>query len=628
MAGGADLAGAIYEFSGYRLDSGQRSLSDAAGKPLPLAPRVFDTLLHLVENAGELVEKNALIEAVWPDVTVEDNSLSQNISTLRRALGDQTGDNRFIVTAPGRGYRFVAKVSVAAEDAPANSRRPDAAPKPVEPAPNKVRVSVAVMPFANLTGDPDKEYFSDGMAEEIINLLTRTSVIRAPSRTSSFAYKGRNIDVRQIAEDLNVDAVLEGSVRAAGERLRVTAQLIDGASGFHLWSDTFDRDMTDVFALQDELALSILEAMQNHLNAPLAKKRRPRPRPKDHEAYRLYLQGEYLLRNNDFDIPAAIEHFREALERDPTFAAAQAGLARAKGFSLSYVKPTRDRLAELETEARRALALDPQSEAGHGALGTFYAMTGKLCDAEGHIRMAYEISRDPMVANALSVIVFGNVGHLRRAIQISEEAYQSFPLAPFLLVAIAMVYLSEGDEERADFYAKRALDLGHLKSSVPMCDVLALMAARNGRYDEAADLVLASMPPHELSGGVTLAVRESYLALGDASRRENALRLLHDDAVAERLGVTPINYKRMMLWRVMLGDIGGAFDWTDRIISSLEAEGAVGMIWAVIWLEEMAPFRADPRFMDIAARLGFVAYWNVYGPPDGYDFKDGKLIAL
>ena len=622
------MADTIYEFGGFRLDAAQRVLADAAGKPVPLAPRVFDTLLYLVENAGQLVEKNALIEAVWPDVTVEDNSLSQNISTLRRALGDQTGDNRFIVTAPGRGYRFVAKVLVVADDEPAPASQATPKEKPVEPKLDKVRVSVAVMPFANLTGDPEKEYFSDGMAEEIINLLTRTSVIRAPSRTSSFAYRGRNIDVRQIAEDLGVDAVLEGSVRAAGERVRVTAQLIDGVSGFHLWSDTFDRDMTDVFALQDELALSILEAMQNHLNAPLSKKRRPRPRPKDHEAYRLYLQGDYLLRNNAGDIPVAIGHFREALERDPTFAAAQAGLARAKGFSLSYVKPTRERLAELENDARRALALDPQSEAGHGALGTFYAQTGKLCDAEGHMRMAFEIGRDPMIANALSVMVFGNVGHLRRAIQISEDAYRSFPLAPFLLVAIAMFHISEGDEERAALYAARALELGHLKSSVPMCDVLALMAARNGRYEEAADLVLASMPPYELSGGVTLAVREAYLALGDPSRRENALKLLHDPGVTERLGVTPINYKRMMLWRVMLGDVDGAFEWTDRIVASLEEEGAVGMIWAVIWLEEMEPFRAHPRFMDIAERLGFVAYWSVYGPPDGYDFRDGKLISL
>ncbi len=625
---GAILAAEVYEFGGFRLDSGQRMLIDGAGKAVALAPRVFDTLLYLVENAGELVEKNALIDAVWPDVTVEENSLSQNISTLRRTLGDKTGDNRFIVTAPGRGYRFVAKVSIAADDINVSADDAQPAAKPLAPALDKVRVSVAVMPFANLTGDPEKEYFSDGMAEEIINLLTRTTVIQAPSRTSSFAYRGRNIDVRQIAEDLGVDAVLEGSVRAAGERVRVTAQLIDGVSGFHLWSDTFDRDMTDVFALQDELALSILEAMQTHLNAPVSKKRSPRARPKDHEAYRLYLQGEYLLRNNDADIPASIELFREALERDPDFAGAQAGLARAKGFGLSYVKPTRAGLEELEREARRALALDARSEAGHGALGTFYALTGKLCEAEGHMRMAYEIGRDPMVANAMSVIILGNVGHLRRAIQVMEEAYRSFPLAPFLLVAIAMVYLSEGDEERAQLFAARAMELGHLKNSVPMCDVLALMAARKGRYDEAADLVLGSMPPHELSGGVTLAVREAYLALGDESRREQALKLLYDPGVTERLAITPINYKRVMLWRTMLGDIDGAYEWTKRIVATLEEEGAVGMIWAVIWLEEMEPFRADPRFMDIAARLGFVDYWKVYGPPDGYNLKDGKLSRL
>jgi len=617
------MAGTVYEFGGYKLDAGQRTLADEAGKSVALAPRVFDTLLYLVENAGELIEKNALIDAVWPDVTVEENSLSQNISTLRRTLGDTPGENRFIVTAPGRGYRFVAKVSKAA-----NGAAPMQATKPIEPEAEKVRASVAVMPFANLTGDPGKECFSDGMAEEIINVLSRISVIRAASRTSSFAYKGRNLDVRQIAEDLGVDAVLEGSVRAAGERVRVTAQLIDGDSGFHLWSDTFDRDMTDVFALQDELALSILEAMENYLNAPVSKKTRPPVRTNDIEAYRLCLRADSLVRNKPGDLPAVSDVYRRALERDPNLARAQSGIARARSFSLSFVKPTKSNLEDLETEARKALALDAESEPGHAGLGNYYAMKGRLSEAERHFRAAYEIGHDPMIANALAIIVPGNAGHLRRAIQIQEEAYKSFPLAPNILVALAMFHISRGEDERGAQLAERSVALGHLRSSVPLCDVLALMAARRGRYEEAADLVLASMPPNELSGGVTVAVREAYRAIGDPSRRAEALKMLGEKEVVDRLFASPINFKRMLLWVVQLGDLDRAFEWTDQVLTGLEAGGSVGLIWAVLWLEEMAPFRNDRRFMAIARRLGFLDYWREYGPPDGYEFRDGKLISL
>ncbi len=210
------MRGDVYDFESFRLDAGRRVLTDAAGKAVQLAPRVFDTLLYLVDHAGELVEKSALLEAVWPDVTVEENSLTQNISTLRRVLGDTPGENRFIVTAPGRGYRFVAKTSAGKAEAkptPAQQSGPAVIVPGAIASPalvDQFRASVAVMPFANLTGDPSKEYFSDGMADEIINLLAKNPGLKTPSRMSTFAYKGRNVDARQAAEDLGVDAVLEG----------------------------------------------------------------------------------------------------------------------------------------------------------------------------------------------------------------------------------------------------------------------------------------------------------------------------------------------------------------------------------------------------------------------------------
>jgi DNA-binding winged helix-turn-helix (wHTH) protein len=180
----------FYEFSEFRLDIQQRLLSAGAdGRPIPLPPKAFETLLYFVERRGELLDKSTLMKAVWPNVIGEENSLNQNISVIRRALGESPSQHRFIVTEPGRGYRFVADVRVVSH---AGHSEP-AAPTTAQ------RKSIAVLPFANLTGDPSKEYFGDGMSEELLHRLARIPGLKVPSRTSSFAYKGRNMDVRQIA---------------------------------------------------------------------------------------------------------------------------------------------------------------------------------------------------------------------------------------------------------------------------------------------------------------------------------------------------------------------------------------------------------------------------------------------
>src|SRR5262249_28912916 len=228
MAEGGRAEGGVYEFGDFRLDAAQRRLTaGAGGRAIELTPKDLDALHFLVRHPGELLDKSALISAVWPNVVVEENNLNQVISALRRALGDGSEGRRFIVTVPGRGYQFVAPVTEVREDTPAASE--------VSPV-RTDKASIAVLPFVNLTGDPGKDYFSDGLAEELIHILARVPGLKVPSRTSAFSYKGRNVDVRQIARDLEVGAVLEGSVRSAGERIRVTAQLIDGATGYHRWS--------------------------------------------------------------------------------------------------------------------------------------------------------------------------------------------------------------------------------------------------------------------------------------------------------------------------------------------------------------------------------------------------------
>ena len=257
-----------YEFDQFHVDPVQRLLrSRVDGKPVTLTSKVFETLLYLVEQRGELLEKATLMKAIWPNIVVEENNLNQNISALRRALGEESGGASFLrdrtrprLSIRSRGAHADDPSAHSAQQQPATEA--SAALSTSQPKTPTPRSSIAVLPFANLTREPEKEYFSEGLAEELIHLLARVPGLKVPARTSSFAYKGRNVDIRQIARDLEVGAVLEGSVRSAGERIRVTAQLVDAQTGYHIWSETYDRNFGDLFQLQDELAGAVVQALK------------------------------------------------------------------------------------------------------------------------------------------------------------------------------------------------------------------------------------------------------------------------------------------------------------------------------------------------------------------------------
>lgn len=286
-----------YEFGDFRIDPQRRVLFlRSSGQPVPVTGKVFDTLLYLVEHVGELLDKRTLMEALWPQVVVEEGNLTQTIHTLRRILGERPGEHLYIVTVPGRGYRFVAAVTMheLQEERPpsapeslipsASGRRRAVAGvalalvvltvaaglfqllKPVPTAPQlsaatgQPTVSLAVLPFVDMSGEQDQAYFADGLSEEILNLLAQSSSMRIIARTSSFSFKDRrNLDIETIARKLNASHVLEGSVRRSGRRVRVTAQLVDGSTSAHLWSQSYDRDLTDIFSVQDEIAAAVTD---------------------------------------------------------------------------------------------------------------------------------------------------------------------------------------------------------------------------------------------------------------------------------------------------------------------------------------------------------------------------------
>ena len=260
-----------YQFGPFRLDPEARILYHGT-EPTMLGQRAVALLRLLLQNAGVPVSKNALVEAGWPGLAVADNNLTVQIAALRQVLGDKGSAGSWIETLPRRGYRYVGPaVGTDIRDASAAIRAISAPALPEKP-------SVAVLPFSNLSGDPEQDYFAEGMVDDIVTGLARVKWLFVIARNSTLPYKGRAVDVKQIGRELGVRYVLEGSVRKAGDSVRVTGQMIDASTGAHVWAERYDRSSKDIFALQDEIALSAVGAIAPSVRkAEIERVRRKRP---------------------------------------------------------------------------------------------------------------------------------------------------------------------------------------------------------------------------------------------------------------------------------------------------------------------------------------------------------------
>src|SRR5215470_16325493 len=378
----------MLQFEGYTLDFARSSLR-TADRNVQLRPKALEVLRYLVENADRLVTKEELIKAVWPNVTVTEEVLTHCVSEVRQAIGDS--GQTIIATVPRRGYRFAAPVSRVAASAagsspsplveegrgggsgrlaaavpPGSTPTPD--PSPAEPRysegsatqqsdgsrqqPTSVgggelgragdRPSVAVLPFANLSGDPQQDYFSDGMTEDIITELSRFSELLVIARNSAFQYKGKAVDIRQVGRELGARYVLEGSVRRVGGRIRIAAQLIDAVTGANLWAERYDRELRDVFAVQDEVARTMVAILAAHVNRAETERALLKP-PAAWEAYEYYLRGaEAFFLHYNRHTKASLYDARRLLEQslviDPDYARAYATLSRT--YVSAYTDPT------------------------------------------------------------------------------------------------------------------------------------------------------------------------------------------------------------------------------------------------------------------------------------------------
>jgi adenylate cyclase len=357
-------------FESFTLDLERLCLHGQSGRA-ELRPKSFEVLRYLVEHAGRIVTKDELLNAIWPDVTVTDESLTQCISDIRRALGDE--GQRIVKTVPRRGYLMDVPISAA----PSSEATEVPAAGKASPLALPDRPSIAVLAFTNMSGDPSQEYFSDGITEDIITGLSRFSELFVIARNSSFQYKGRSPDLRQVGRELGVRYILEGSIRRAGERVRISAQLIDAVTGAHRWAERYDRELKDVFAVQDEVSQAIVAILVAHVNKAEAERTLLKP-PATWQAHDLLLRASDIYSGIWASASVAdLYEARRLLERsialDPNYARAYAMLSHTHMAAWLYpldedsLNPAaRERALRF---ARKAVRLDPTLPIAYATLG-------------------------------------------------------------------------------------------------------------------------------------------------------------------------------------------------------------------------------------------------------------------
>jgi adenylate cyclase len=416
----SEPANVVYEFGPFRLEVREHRLV-RDGRSIPLTGKAFETMRVLVERHGTLVSKRDLMNAVWPETTVEENNLDRNISALRKALGEKDAGRQYIETVPRVGYRFVAQVSAApAEDVSAS------------PLPAHDISAIAVLPFADMSSARDQDYLCEGLADELINALTRIDGLRVAARTASFQFRDPGANVRAIGQHLGVGTLLEGSVRKEGDRLRVTVQLIEAASGFHRWSRRFDRTLDDVFAIQDEIAESVAASLRGNVLSRHEKQALVRPQTGP-AAYEYYLRGrQHLPRLTQPELQKSGEMFEHAIELDAGYGPAFAGLATVHATLYEWFGAREDDLVRAERASQKALQLAPGLADSHVSRGFTLSLHGRYDEAVREFEHAIRINPnffDAYYYFARSSFARGDIKRsaelFRMAAKIRHEDFQS-----------------------------------------------------------------------------------------------------------------------------------------------------------------------------------------------------------
>jgi TolB-like protein/DNA-binding winged helix-turn-helix (wHTH) protein len=601
----------VIRFGVFEADLGSEELRKQ-GTRLKLQQQPFRVLALLLERSGQVVTREELRQTLWPNTAFGsfDEGLDATIHKLRSALGDSADSPRFIETLPRRGYRFIAPIDTAASPAstskmpPARllmvlgggavaivalvvmfAQRPGSSPASV--------TSIAVLPFTNLSGSQDDEYFSDGMTEELITALSRINGLRVAARTSAFTFKGRTVDAREIGRELHVGTLVEGAVQRSAGRLRVTARLVNAADGYQVWSEQYERDVRDLFAVQDEISRAVANALQVTLargndSGPV---RRP---TQSNEAHDLYLRGRYFLglRTDETSLRKSVEYFDRAIQADSTYASAYSGLSDAYSvLSIWGFIPPREGFPRAKAAALRALALDSTLAAAHTSLGIvslWFDLDGEASRRE----LTRAIALDPRYP-AAHLFYAWYLAFRESPAAAVEEARRARELDPLSIIVNTRVgtmlyFAGRYDEALGQLRATLELDSSNAMANAELGRVLVEL----NRCPEALE-AFRHLPAsfQNVERGVT---GYAYAVCG---RRGDAVALLHELEAQSRGRF--VFASRIAVLQIGLGAYDEAFAWFDRAIQQRDP-----MSQALAVEPLYRPLRGDPRFQTLLVKAG------------------------
>jgi DNA-binding winged helix-turn-helix (wHTH) protein/tetratricopeptide (TPR) repeat protein len=577
----------IFTFGPFRMDVNERLLS-RGGKVVPLAPKLFDTLALLVENAGRVVEKNELMEQLWHDTFVEESSLSQNIFQLRKVLKNGRTEQEYIETIPKRGYRFAADVLNSVRGSAGSPAYQNGSDTIGQDSLLKVR-SLAVMPFTSLgVTELTNEYLGLGMADATIIKLSGLSQLTVMPTRTMLKYAGRADELQNVAREHGVNAVLEGAIQRSGERVRVTVQLLSLSDGAAIWSGKFDENFTDIFSVQDSISEQLADALSLELTSS-ERQQLKKHGTQNTQAYQAYLMGLFFSNKRTKEaLSKSIDYFRQSIELDADYALAYARIADSF-FWLAYDESDmgfRHESFELSrSNALKAIELDPSVAEAHAALATVKIKHDHdPAGADASFRQA--IAVDPNCAMAYSRYTYylAAMGRLNEAHETIRRAQEIDPLSPDANASLAIILYMLRDYDDAIRYCRLAIDLEPRFAEAALIlgrcfEQKGLFAAAVDQYSTAAEIDANGTEADELLGHI-------YAITGREAMARERLSWLLSAVTIDR--VHPYNIAAIY---AALGENELAFEWLEKPF--------------INWTERLRMLRYDPRLDSLRADRRF-----------------------
>jgi DNA-binding winged helix-turn-helix (wHTH) protein/tetratricopeptide (TPR) repeat protein len=569
----------LHEFGPFRLDAKERLLLHD-GEIVPLTPKAFDMLLALVENSGHLLEKNELMQRLWPDSFVEEGSLAQNVSLLRKALGESESQ-KFIETVPRRGYRFVAIVRELEGDA--------------DQIADRTIKSIAVLPLKSLGVDGGDEYLGIGIAETLTTRLSSLKLVPVRPTSAVLKYASSEKETVVAGRELEVDTVLEGSIRRLGERVRVTAQLVSVPDGSVLWAEKFDEDFTDIFKVEDSISGKVAEALALQLSGE-EQKRLTKRYTDNAEAYQLYLKGRYFWNKRTEDgFNRGIAQFTQAVEKDSNYALAYAGLADSYiGLTFFNLAAPNETMPKAKGAAMNALAIDNTLAEAHASLAhVLMNYDWNWSEAEKEFKLSIELNPDYATAHQWYAIHYLTaMGRPEEALQDMKRALELEPTSLVMNTFMGATLYFAGLYDEGIEQCRRTIEMD------PNFAVahwhLGLAYEQKGMFEDAiAELQKAST----LSGGSPLMKASLGHAYAKANRKDEATMIL--DELKELSKQRYVSSYETAAIYVALGDNEQAFQLLERAYK----EHCFHLVYLKVW-PQFGVVIAEPKFQDLVQRIG------------------------